>query len=183
MQDLIIYRSKYGATKEYADWVGEALKTEPTPVSAVKPEMLVYADRIIIGTPVYLGRMLMRNWIAQNQRYLLDKPVYLFVVCGTPASASEKTTKIIKDNLPPSVQDKFRIYFLPGRVMPQKLSWIDRVLIRMATRGKKRASASETLTVGVDYVKKENLATMLGTIDRLGVTSSRRVETANTFLL
>src|SRR5579872_2313551 len=140
MADLIVYQSKYGATAEYAQWVGEALRTDAVPVGSLKPMQLVHADRIIIGTPVYLGKMLMRHWIAQHQGYLRNKPVYLFVVCGTPAGDSEKTGKIVKDNIPAPIRDKFRIYFLPGRVMMDKLSWMDRFLIRLAARAKKKAS-------------------------------------------
>ncbi|HTR29759.1 MAG TPA: flavodoxin domain-containing protein [Puia sp.] len=183
MEDLIIYQSKYGATREYAEWLGEALKTEPVPAVSLKPEQLVYANRVIIGTSVYMGRMLMRNWIAHNQGYLRDKDVYLFVVCGTPASEVEKLEKIVKDNIPAQIRNVFRIFFLPGRVMLDKLSWLDRLLIRIASRAKKRSGAGETLQVGIDYVRKENLATILGTLDRIPVTPRPRVSAGNPHLM
>lgn len=182
MADLIVYQSKYGATAEYAQWLGEALKTDAVEAGALKPMQLVNAGRIIIGTPVYLGKMLMRHWIAQHQGYLRNKEVYLFVVCGTPAADKDKTGKIVKENIPESIRDKFRIYFLPGRVMMEQLSWMDRFLIRVAIRAKKRASG-ETLTTGVNYVKKENLAALLATLDRMPVTPLRRSEAGKGFLL
>ncbi|HEV2355886.1 MAG TPA: hypothetical protein VGR89_16670, partial [Puia sp.] len=88
----------------------------------------------------------------------------------------------VKENIPESIRDKFRIYFLPGRVMMEQLSWMDRFLIRVAIRAKKRASG-ETLTTGVNYVKKENLAALLATLDRMPVTPLRRSEAGKGFLL
>ena len=50
---LIIYKSKYGAAREYAQLLGKALDTAPVSVDQAKSQMVTSADTIILCGGIY----------------------------------------------------------------------------------------------------------------------------------
>ncbi len=82
MNAIIIYKGRYGATRQYAEWLGDALQiplTVPTEISVTK---LRDYDLIILGSSVYIGKLELTGWIKQNSNILSGKRILLFIVCG-----------------------------------------------------------------------------------------------------
>ena len=122
MKGLIIYKGKYGATAQYAQWLGEEL---PFPVYTspdVDQKELQESGVVIIGTSVYIGKLQISRWLKSNEHILQDKNLFLFLVAGTPPQEKEKLEADIRSGVPASLQSKFTIYFLPGRLIIAKLS-------------------------------------------------------------
>jgi len=80
---LVAYASKYGATKEIAEKIGEVLKQEGLqadvlPVKSVK-NLADYKD-IVIGSAMYLGmwRREGANFLKKNEKLLTARRVWIF---------------------------------------------------------------------------------------------------------
>jgi menaquinone-dependent protoporphyrinogen oxidase len=80
---LVAYASKYGATKEIAEKIGEALKQEGLqadvlPVKSVKN--LAEYKAVVIGSAVYIAqwRKEAANFLKANEKQLSERPVWLF---------------------------------------------------------------------------------------------------------
>jgi menaquinone-dependent protoporphyrinogen oxidase len=80
---LVAYASKYGATAEIAEKIGEVLKQEGLqadvlPAKSVK-NLAEYAA-VIIGSAVYIAmwRKEASNFLKKNEKLLTGKPVWLF---------------------------------------------------------------------------------------------------------
>jgi menaquinone-dependent protoporphyrinogen oxidase len=80
---LVAYASKYGATKEIAEKIGEVLKQEGLqadvlPVKSVKK--LADYKAVVIGSAVYIAqwRKEAANFLKANEKLLAERPVWLF---------------------------------------------------------------------------------------------------------
>ena len=60
MNGLVLYRSRYGATKQYADWIGAELRLPVIDPERVDEQLLTTCDFLLIGTSVYLGELLLK---------------------------------------------------------------------------------------------------------------------------
>lgn len=52
---IIIYQSKYGSTKKYAEWLATKLNADLYPKSKTTAEMLQKYDTIVYGGGLYAG--------------------------------------------------------------------------------------------------------------------------------
>jgi menaquinone-dependent protoporphyrinogen IX oxidase len=128
MKGIIIYKGKYGATRDYAALLGRELSL---PVfSDASQEQLAAFDYLLIGSSVYIGQLQLKAWLKHNEGWLRNKKLYFFIVCGTPEAQKEKTAVIVADNIPASLQ-RNPIFFLRGRMIKKQLSWKDRTLLKL----------------------------------------------------
>ena len=80
---LIAYATKYGSTKEIAEFIGEKLNGKGIQAdvsAAVDADSLASYDLVIIGSPVYTGKWLSGalNLVKKNREELSGKKVALF---------------------------------------------------------------------------------------------------------
>ncbi|SFP80554.1 flavodoxin domain-containing protein [Parafilimonas terrae] len=80
MNGIIIYTSKYGATKQYAEWLGEMLNLPAISSNRIMKNKLKKYNYILLGTPVYFGRFKLNAWLRHNIKTLIDKKLLLFIV-------------------------------------------------------------------------------------------------------
>ena len=155
MKSVIIYKGKYGATRQYAEWLGEALHLPLKTPEELQEEDIKMHDFIIMGSSVYIGKLLIRNWVKEHAAVLKSKKLILFVVCGS--NNLKEQEKIIKQNIPHGLLDPSHIFFLPGRLIQSKLSWKDRFMLKVGAMMVKAPEAKKFMLQDRDNVKKENI--------------------------
>jgi len=161
----VICKSKYGATKQYAEWLGNKLQL---PVFDPDTEFvrLKSYDFFVIGSSVYGGKLLISPWLDNHKQELKNKTLYFFVVSAMDANDKDQQSKIISENIPAGLADQQRVYFLPGRLILHHLTRKDRLMLRLGAllRGKKKHEDQD----GVDI---RNLADILLDVARQQVTA------------
>lgn len=130
MRGIIIFQSKYGATRQYAEWISKALQLPAVEADKVKPAQLATADFLVLGTSIYIGKMLIRNWLHQHEGQLAGKPIFLFVVCATQPEEQEKLNSYVIQNVPAPLLTHCHRYFLPGKIKFSELSLADKLKVR-----------------------------------------------------
>ncbi len=166
MNAVIIYKGKYGATRQYANWLGEELEIEVKPADSISGEQLKSYDVLLIGTSVYIGKLQIKKWIKKNLDFMLGKKIFLFQVAGTPPEQVDKRQVYNLDGIPSELTGKCAFYFLPGRMLKEKLSWWDRFMLRMGARLVKDPNERKTMLTDYDLVKKENLEEMILAVNK-----------------
>lgn len=157
MKSIILFKSKYGATRQYAAWLAEMLELPIVDVDDATNENIRNNDALLIGTSVYFGKFKNARWLRQNVKELsTKKKIFMFIVCASAAD-SETCNKILKTNLPAEIKDKCTYYFLPGRVLHRQLSFFERLILNFAARFVKDPEKKQALHNDLDEVKKENL--------------------------
>lgn len=88
MKALVIYDSKYGSTKEIAEAIGEGLVGLDTEVLSVEAVKDLAGDLIVLGSPIYAGKLLpgMIDFLTREKERLLIKNLGVFIVCGDKGS-------------------------------------------------------------------------------------------------
>ena len=61
MKGIVVYKGKYGATRQYAEWLGAEFALPVQPAETLTREKLFLFDYIVIGSSVYVGKLLMRK--------------------------------------------------------------------------------------------------------------------------
>ena len=73
MNSLVIYKSKYGATSQYAEWIAADLNLRALESEEVSNVELEDHDTLIIGSSVYIGKLLISKWLKNNLSILMEK--------------------------------------------------------------------------------------------------------------
>jgi menaquinone-dependent protoporphyrinogen IX oxidase len=164
MKGIIVYKGKYGATRQYADWLAQELELSVLPADNLASPQLKEYDVILIGTSVYTGQLKIAAWIKENQSILKDKKLFLFLVSATKPTEKEKLDAYVRSGIPDELRRRCKIFYLPGRMILQKLSWQDRFLLKMVARFAKNSDGKKNKPVDFDHVKKEHLSGMIGAV-------------------
>ncbi len=161
MKGIIIFKGKYGATKQYAEWLGQELALPVCTPDNYKTEDIFNCDFVIIGSSVYIGKLQMKDWIKSNIPGLLSKKLYLFVVSGTPPEERGKLETYLQSSVPFQMRKRSQVYFLPGKLIYRNLAWRDKFMLRMGALLNKDKEASKKMLTSYNNVRKENLDTLI----------------------
>lgn len=165
MKSMILYKGKYGSTQQYAEWLSAELHLPLMAPENLPEEDLNANDLIIIGSSVYVGKLLISGWLKQYAGNLKNKKLILFVVCGSNSPKDQE--KILKQHVPEGLIDPSCIFFLPGRLVKSKLSWKDRFLLRLGAMAAKNPETRKSMLQDRDNVKKENLSGVISKSEAL----------------
>lgn len=157
MNGIIIYESKYGATGQYVQWLSESLKMPSLKAKDATAASLKGHDLIILGSPVYVGKLRIRKWLKRNMGLLQHKKLFLFIVSGTPEADQAQQQTLIENNIDPAIRGNLNISFLPGRCIVSKLSWLDRIILKMGAMREKDEKKKAGMMAGFDGVDRKNL--------------------------
>ena len=81
MKTIVVYESKYGATRKYAGWLADSLACELYERKAIQPEKLREYDAIVYGGGLYAGGVSGIRLLIDNFEALRHKNLVLFT-CG-----------------------------------------------------------------------------------------------------
>lgn len=130
----VVYQSKYGATKKYAEWIAEELSGNLFERRNTKLSDLEPYDTIIYGGGLYAGGVCGIDLITKNFDLLRNKNLILFT-CGLADPMNKKNTDHIKQNLnkvfTPEMQNKIKVFHLRGAIDYAKLGIVHKAMMTM----------------------------------------------------
>ena len=161
MKGLVIYKGKYGATKQYAMWIGQELELPVASADRFPVDELPKYDYFILGSSVYIGKLEIKDWLKKNFKVLQNKKIFLFQVAASPIEQIEKRESYNKASLPATILAKIRFYYLPGRMIMRNPSAWDRFMLKMGARLAKDPLEKKTMLTDFDQVKKGNILSVI----------------------
>jgi len=81
---IILYQSKYGATKKYAEWLKEETGFDWVETRKAKIAAVEEYDTVILGGGVYASGILGMNFLRKNIGRLSGKRIAVFAVGASP---------------------------------------------------------------------------------------------------
>lgn len=154
---VIIMKGKYGATEQYAHWLGDELNLPCLDADQITDENIRHFDFVILGSSVYYGNLLLRKFLIKHTEVLKSKKVFIFINCATPDSDEREQHRILRENIPKSILKNDNTFFLPGRLVIKDLGLVDRTMLRFASIFEKNLDRKAVMTDGLDAVSKDNL--------------------------
>ena len=165
MKGLVIYKGKYGATKQYAAWIGQELGIPVASANRFPIDQLCNYDYFVVGSSVYIGRLEIKKWLKRNFKELINKKIFLFQVAALPAGDRIKRESYNAAGVPVAILNKAMSFFLPGRMLMRNLSWLDRFLLKMGARFVKDPAERRIMLTDFDDVKKEHILPLLTAVN------------------
>ena len=176
MKGLVIYKGRYGATKQYAMWIGQELRLPVASADRFPVDELPNYDYFILGSSVYIGKLEIKDWLKKNFDLLQNKKLFFFQVSASPPEQIEKRESYNKASLPPAILEKTRFYYLPGRMIMRNLSVWDRFMLKMGAKLTKDPLEKKAMLTDFDHVKKENILPVIDAISRFKEVNEPEIE-------
>lgn len=166
MKTVVIFKSKTGFVKKYAEWIAEDLSADIFDVSKANINMLNVYDTIIYGGSLHAVGINGVKLITQNIDKLKDKKIVVFATGASPSS-EKVINDVINKNFTSEQQKYIKFFYLRGGFNFSKLSLLDKILMTLL-KWKMKSKKEEKLTADeigmlsvydkpVDFTRKKNI--------------------------
>ncbi len=160
---IVIYSSKRGSTRQYADWIAEALNCSAVPLDQMSSEELREYDAVLYGGWLRGSGIIGWKEIAPALAGLYDRTV-LFIT-GISEYTPANYMQICEINFGGlGEMGKMQLFFTPGKYDPAEVKGLDRFLMKVSRSvlksGKTKEGASDAdrmidaIDHGVDKVDR-----------------------------
>ena len=120
MNPIVIYKSKYGSTKQYAEWIADELNC-----------LAVDAKKLKVGGGLYAEIIAGVTLITKNMDLLADKKIVIFTTGLTPIDCREYYDGlIIEKNFKGDTYSKIKMFNYPGKMILSELSVVHRTAVK-----------------------------------------------------
>lgn len=165
----VIYKSKYGATKQYAMWIAKELDAPLLEASTIDPSQLDMFDVIIYGGGLYAGRI---NGIELVMKSHCELLVIFSVGLANPKN--EDYSAMVDSYFTQDLLSKTKVFHLLGSINYKKLSIVHRgmmVMVKSRLRKKEESEWSgedrlflETYGTKVSFINKNTIGPLVAFI-------------------
>lgn len=126
---LVLYKSKYGSTKKYADMMKEELLCDTFDIDHFNWGELSKYDFIVIAGGIYAGGISGVKFLKKNAKRFADKKVVIFAVGASPFD--EKVIEQIKQQNLKDLPMETSLFYARGAYDESSMDFKDRTLCRM----------------------------------------------------
>ncbi|MDF1617173.1 flavodoxin domain-containing protein [Petrocella sp. FN5] len=134
MGTIIIYKSRTGYTKKYADWIAEELGFQSYDYKSAMSLDLSQFDTIIFGGSLHASGILGLKNIKKKLDFSKTKKLLVFAVGATPPVAGLEKM-LTEKNVGEEERSMVKIFFMRGGFNYDRLNPIDKMLMSMMKRG------------------------------------------------
>lgn len=140
---IILYQSKYGSTKKYAQWLEEATGFEVMEVKKAKADTINDYDTVVLCGAVYASGIAGVSYLRKNKNMLAEKRTAVFCVGASPYD--EKALGEIKEHNLKEDLKEIPMFYGRGAWDEEGMTFTDRTMCRMLQKavGKKDPSTYE----------------------------------------
>ncbi len=151
MQTIVIYKSKYGSTKQYAAWIAAALDCRAVDAKEIRVKDLAEYDTIVYGGGLYAEVIAGLTLITKNAELLKDKKIAVFSTGITPLECRDYYEKLVLEkNFKNGVPENIKVFNFLGKMILEELSVPHRTAIKALKklmRGKENPTEMEKLLI------------------------------------
>lgn len=138
---IVIYKTKYGSTKTYAEWIAQELGCCAVNAKDVKIDDLVEYDTIVYGGGLYAEIINGVSLITKNIAKLTDKKIIVYTTGITPIDVrAYYDGEVLEKNFKNGVPENVKIFNFLGKMKLEELSFVHRAALKSL---KKIMSAKE----------------------------------------
>ena len=173
MNAIVVYKTKYGSTKTYAEWIAEELSCEAVDVKDADIQMLSEYDTIIYGGGLYAEVINGVSIITKNLDKLKDKKIAVYTTGITPLDCrAYYDTYVIEKNFKEGVPENVKLFNFLGKMKMEELSLVHRTALKSLKKimsSKKNPSEMEKMLVDLcdadgDFSNREDIKDLIAYI-------------------
>ena len=159
MKAAIIYTGKFGSTRQYANWLGEAAGLPVFNLRENPPEPWNY-DLLILGTSIILGKPTIAPWMKKNWPMLWGRKLLLYSVSGTAPGHPDLHTWMQR-HLGKEILSQVEYVPLRGRLDLDEMPWLIRIMLKLAAKASRDPETKKRMSDGFDYMDRDSLNPIL----------------------
>ncbi len=129
MNGIILYQSKYGATKKYAKWLSEETGFPCTEIKQAKISDVQRYDAIILGGGIYASGIAGLSFLKKHINHLQGKQILVFCVGASPYD-DRAYQEIVSHNMRDRLSD-IPCFYCRGAWDMEAMNMVDRNLCKM----------------------------------------------------
>lgn len=170
MNTIVIYKTKYGATKKYAEWIAEELNCEAVDAKKITVDDIMKYDTIIYGGGLYAEIINGVHVLTKNMDKLKDKRIAVYTTGITPIDCRDYYDKmVIEKNFKEGVPENVRVFNYLGKMVIDELSLVHKTALKTLKKimsGKENPTEMEKLLVELcdadgDFCDKEAIGELI----------------------
>lgn len=130
MKKIVIYKSRTGFTKRYAEWISDELMCEILDFEKINKLNLDDYDLVIYGGRVHAGNI---DSLKKVKDILKDKKCKLIVYAtgATPITAAEEIDNIMKINF---TDNSIPCFYMQSGLCYEKMGFVDKTIMKMLSK-------------------------------------------------
>ena len=157
--ELVIYQSNYGHTKQYAEWICQALSCPSHPLDQMAQADIEAVDTIIFGSSVIAGNYKGINRFVEIIKEYPNKHFIFFgVSIANPDNEDSQNylEEALARGLDDSVRHQVKVFLFRGGMDYSKLNFLHKAMMWMMVRmlKKKEVKSEEDIAMIENYGKK-----------------------------
>lgn len=172
MKTVVIYKSKTGFTKKYAQWIAEELSADIFELAKVSADIFTDYDTVIFGGGLYAVGINGLKQIISNFDRLKGKKIIVFATGASP-SREEVINEVRNKNFTSEQQKQIKFFYLRGGFDYSKLKLIDRFLMTLFKRKLKKTKKLTSdergmlaaYDIPVDFTRKKNIDELISYVN------------------
>ena len=141
MNGIVIYRSKYGAARKYAEWISERTGFVLKDIVDVRQKDILAADNVVVGFGVYAATLPGINFLSRNSRDLVGKRVFIYACGASPYD--ERAVEELHDKVFVGPLEPLPLFYMRGAFDINSMSFMDRQMCRMLIGAVRRKEPEE----------------------------------------
>jgi len=126
---IVIYKSKYGATKKYAEWLAEELSCDLVEIKKATIEQVEKYDIVILGGGIYATGIAGISFFKKHYKKLKHKKIMVFAVGASPYN--QKSMTALKEHNFKMELSNIPCFYCRGAWNEEIMSWKDRTLCNL----------------------------------------------------
>ena len=131
MKGIILYQSKYGSTRRYAEWLSEETGFDRLETKKARIEDVKRYDPIIIGGGIYASGIAGLSFLKKHGDRLSGKKIIVFCVGASPSPYEENAFKQIVDHNMKGALAGIPCFYCRGGWDMDGMSIVDRNLCKL----------------------------------------------------
>jgi menaquinone-dependent protoporphyrinogen IX oxidase len=177
MDIIVLYKSKYGYTKKYAEWIAEELECDLSDVSKVNERLLSNYDLIIFGGGLYASGINGIKTIIKHFKNIKDKRLIVFSVGLTDPEDKLQFVSVKDKNFPDDLLGYVEVHQLRGGIDYNRLKIIDKSLLKAMKNLIEKKSEDERTDVEkillstygktVDYSDRDSIKAIIDSVRKV----------------
>lgn len=163
MNAIVIYYSKTGFNKKYAQWISQELGCEAVPYADREKVNLENYDTIIFGGGFHAGSINGLKWFKGKLPYIKEKRKVVFGTGAMPPDAPD-VEKAMRANFTEEEYKQVKTFYLWGGLNYEKMGFGDKLMMAVFRKILKIQGQQEQLKMvssSYDRASKEYLAPLL----------------------
>jgi len=156
MKIIIVYNSKTGFTKIYADWIAEELSCKTLSYNDFSEVIIKEYDIVIFGSRIHVGKIEYLDKIKSCFDSKPDKELIVFATGGTPCAAEEVINKIWSNNLTESELKTIPHFYAQSGLNYEKMRFLDRIIMKTAAFFMSKMKNKDNNEVGFEQAIKNS---------------------------